>query len=227
MRPEDLKTPFSWDEREILIKDHVWFVPDYYDHYDAFQFPGWKDPAIFGNDAPVYLEYCSGNGSWVASKALKDTLINWVAVEKKFFRVRKIWSKIKNHRLNNLFAICGEGWNLTRRYIPSMSVDRVFINFPDPWPKTRHAKHRIIQPQFLDELARILKTEGVITFVTDDADYSIWTIETFAQHAGFDSCYEAPHFLTEQPEYGTSYFDQLWREKGKTIRYHQFRKKAV
>lgn len=225
MRPEDLKSPFTWDERQILIKDRVWFVPDYCKAYDAFQFPGWKDPQIFGNEGPVYLEYCSGNGSWIASKAQGDASINWVAVEKKFPRVRKIWSKIKNNKLNNLFAICGEGWNLTRRYIPAESVDQVFINFPDPWPKTRHAKHRIIQPYFLDELMRILKKDGTVTFVTDDPDYSHWTIDTFAKHAAFDSCYEAPYFSTEQPQYGTSYFDQLWREKGKTIRYHRFRKK--
>lgn len=225
MKPEDLKSPFTWDERQILIKDRVWFVPDYYEHYETFQFPGWTDPEIFGNEAPVYVEYCSGNGSWAAAKALAHKEVNWVAVEKKFWRVRKIWSKIKNRKLGNLFAICGEGWNLTRRYIPDASVDRVFINFPDPWPKQRHAKHRIIQPQFLDEMRRILKPDGVITFVTDDPPYSEWTIDAFSKHAAFSSCYAAPYYLTELPEYGSSYFEELWRGKGKAIRYHQFKKR--
>lgn len=225
MKPEDLKSPFSWDERQILIKDRVWFVPDYFEN-DAFHFPGWADPNVFGNEAPVYVEYCSGNGTWIAAKALADTAINWVAVEKKFCRVRKVWSKIKNNQLDNLFAICGEGWNLTRRYLPNASVDRVFINFPDPWPKKRHTKHRIIQPHFLDEMIRILKADGTLTFVTDDPDYSDWTIDAFSTHPGFVSCYEAPYYMTEQPQYGTSYFEELWRGKGKTIRYHQFQKKA-
>lgn len=224
MKPEDLKSPFSFDERQVLIKDKVWYVPDYFDKYEAFTFPGWESPEIFGNNNPIYLEYCSGNGSWIAGKAASDSSINWIGVEKKFPRVRKIWSKIKNLKLNNLFAICGEGFNVTSRYFPASSITKVFINFPDPWPKTRHVKHRIIQPAFLKELWRILKEGGTVTFVTDDPDYSDWTIDIFAQDLGFASTHPAPFYTTEQPQYGTSYFDQLWREKGKTIRYHEFRK---
>lgn len=225
MKPEDLKSPFSFEERQILIKDKIWFVPDYFDAYDKFKFPGFSDSEIFGNENPVNLEYCSGNGSWIAKKANENHQVNWVACEIKFGRVRKIWSKIKNLKLPNLFAICGEGNGVTKRYFPSESISQVFINFPDPWPKKRHAKHRIIQAPFVEELNRILKPNGTVTFVTDDVDYSNWTIEFFMANNGFESCYPAPYYSNEQPEYGTSYFDQLWREKGRLIRYHQFRKK--
>jgi tRNA (guanine-N7-)-methyltransferase len=225
MKPEDLKSPFSFDERQVLIKDKIWFVPDYFDRYDEFTFKGFEDPDLFGNSNPVHLEYCSGNGSWIAKKAIANPLINWVACEIKFCRVRKIWSKIKNLELNNLFAICGEGNGVTKRYFFPNSIDHVFINFPDPWPKKRHAKHRIIQAPFVEELLRILKPDGIVTFVTDDVDYSNWTIDFFTANLGFESCFPAPFYSNEQPEYGTSYFDQLWREKGRLIRYHQFRKK--
>ncbi len=227
MKPEDLKSPFSFDERQILIKDRVWFVPDYFDRYDQFQFPGFSDEQLFGNANPVYLEYCSGNGSWIAGRAQKDLKINYVACELKFGRVRKIWSKIKNFELDNLFAICGEGFGITKRYFTPASIDRVFINFPDPWPKKRHAKHRIIQEPFLDELLRVLKPNGIVTFVTDDNAYSDWTIERFLKIEGFESCLEEPYYSNELSEYGTSYFDTLWREKGRLIRYHQFRKKTA
>jgi len=224
MKPEDLKSPFSWDERRILIQDYVWYVPAHYDNYEEFKFLGWSDTQFFGNEKPVYVEYCSGNGSWIADKAAQELHINWVGIEKKFPRVRKIWSKVKNLGLTNLFGVCGEGFNLTKRYFPEACVDHIFINFPDPWPKARHAKHRIIQPAFVQELWRILKKDGVVTFVTDDPDYSDWAIEHFNQNPGFSSCCPAPYYTNEQPEYGTSYFEELWRGKGKTIRYHQFRK---
>jgi len=223
MKPEDLKSPFKWDERCVLIKDRIWYVPDYYEHYDNFTFPGWNSPEVFGNSNPVKVEYCSGNGAWVAEKAAADPQSNWVAVEKRFIRTRKIGSKIHNMHLNNLFSICGEAFNVTSRYFPPASVDEVYINFPDPWPKKRHAKHRIIQQRFLDEMVRILKPKGTITFVTDDPDYSILTIQEFQQHPNFESCYPEPFFTTEFPGYGTSYFEELWREKGKIIRYHRFR----
>lgn len=227
MKPEDLKSPFCFEERQILIKDKVWFVPDYFDHYDDFTFPGFSDSQVFGNHQPVFLEYCSGNGSWIAAKAKNNPLINFVACEIKFPRVQKIWSKIKNHLLSNLFVICGEGFNITKRYFESASVDRVYINFPDPWPKKRHFKHRIIQSGFVEELVRILKPCGVVTFVTDDAAYSEWTIEKFLQHPSFKPHFSAPFYSNELDDYGTSYFEELWREKGREIRYHQFVKSST
>jgi tRNA (guanine-N7-)-methyltransferase len=224
MKPEDLKSPFRWNERCVMIKDRILYVPDYYDRYEEFTFPGWA--AIFNNDRPVRLEFCSGNGAWIAAKAAAEPEINWVAVEMQFCRVRKIGSKVINLNLDNLFIICGEAYNATHRYLPSDSIDQVFINFPDPWPKKRHAKHRLIQPRFLDQLQRILKIDHAVTFVTDDPDYSELTIDEFSRHPGFASGYPAPCYLTELPGYGvTSFFEDLWRQKGKMIRYHRFVKK--
>ena len=148
MKPDNLKRPFAWDERKILIKDRIWYIPDRYIDPGTFSFPGWNHDEGFDNDNPVCIEYCSGNGAWIAEKAYANPHINWVAIEKRFPRVRKIWSKIRHMGLKNLFVICGEGDNATRRYFPSESADNIFINFPDPWPKKRHAKYRIVQKAF-------------------------------------------------------------------------------
>lgn len=222
MKPEDLKPSFPRKEKCVLIEDRILYVPDYCTNYEAFTFPGWEHPNLFGNKNPVQVEYCSGNGAWIAAKAAANPNVNWVAVEKKFMRVRKIWSKIKNLCLNNLFIICGEGYNVSNRYFPASSLSGIFINFPDPWPKKRHWKHRIIQQPFVRELLRTLQPQGMMTFVTDDPPYSEWTIQQISQQPTFEFCYPAPHYITDHPEYGTSYFDQLWREKGRLIRYHQF-----
>jgi tRNA (guanine-N7-)-methyltransferase len=222
MRPEQLKSPFTWDERQVLINDRIWYVPAFCAHYDKFNFPGWSHPDIFGNNNPVHVEYCSGNGAWIAAKALANPHINWVALERKFTRVRKIWSKLKNLNLNNLIVVCGEGYNVTSRYFPANTISEVFINFPDPWPKKRHAKNRIIQSSFVKEMNRILSPNGSLTFVTDDAPYSEWTIEAINNKEGFQSSYPNPFYVTDHPDYGSSYFDELWREKGRIIRYHKF-----
>ncbi len=225
MKPEDLKSPFPWAARTVMIQDRVWYVPDYYDQYEKFIFPGWEDPLLFGNSRPVKIEYCSGNGAWIEAKAAENPQVNWVAVEKRFVRARKIWSKVKNLKLDNLIVVCGEAATMTRHYIPAETVSEVFINFPDPWPKVRHAKHRLIQPAFIQEMWRILKPGQLWTFVTDDPEYSLLFLEEMSSFSGFTSVYPAPHYITDYPDYGTSYFDQLWREKGKTIRYHQFNRR--
>lgn len=224
MRPNHLKMPSTWKEAKVALLDRVLFIPPRCQHFKDFVFPGWEHPDIFGNSNPVNLEYCSGNGAWIAEKALQYPEQNWVAVEKKFERVRKIWSKIKNHQLNNLLVVCGEGFAATRNYFPDNSIDETFINFPDPWPKTRHAKNRIMRPVFTAEVARILKKEGSLMFVTDDVPYSEWTIEVLQQNNSFACVYKNPYYLTENENYGSSSFHKLWREQGRIIRYHRFKR---
>lgn len=224
MRAADLKFPTAWDDRHVLISDRVWYVPVRVGKQKPFTFPGWHHPDIFGNTNPVCVEYCSGNGDWIAAKAVQFPHLNWVAVEMKFDRVRKTWAKIKRLGVSNLFIVSGEGYNATKLYFPENSVSDIYINFPDPWPKLRHFKNRIIQTPFLDEAWRILPAGKALTFVTDDPDYSEWTINKFAAHPGFASEYELPHYQTEFEDYGTSYFKELWRDKGKIIRYHRFKK---
>jgi tRNA (guanine-N7-)-methyltransferase len=216
MKPKQLKFPFTWEERRPMISDGVLFIPDYYDRHDEYQFPGWEP--IFGNKKPVVVEYCSGNGTWIAEKA-KDSEKNWVAVEYDFERVRKIWSKKKNYGLDNLFIISGEALTFAREYLPPHSIAEVFINFPDPWPKEKHAKNRLFQQPFIEQLART--TEGTVTAVTDDPVYSEQIVREMATH------WEMVLSTNTWENYGASYFDTLWREKGKEIRYFQFKKRKL
>lgn len=214
MNPYDLKSPFKWEERKVLLEDHVLYVPDRLDNYANYSFQ------FFENNNPIHIEYCSGNGAWIAEKAKANPDINYIAVEIKFERVRKIWSKIKNHSLNNLMIICGEAECATTYYIPNESVTEIYINFPDPWPKKRHWKHRLIKDSFIKEMHRTLIPEGTFTFVTDDEEYSKVTIEE-VKHNGLFQNEKISHELAH---YGSSYFEDLWRSKGKQIRYHQWQK---
>jgi len=222
MKPEDLKSPFPWAERKILIKDQVWYVPKDCIPSSPFSFNGWEHSEFFGNQNPVFLEYCSGNGAWIADKARSNPQVNWVALEMLFERVRKIWAKGKNHSLNNLFAICGEALATTKAYFPNCCVAEAYVNFPDPWPKRRHAKFRLIQGPFVREVHRILQQDGVFTLVTDDITYSNQMIDVILKEGGFKSLYPEPYYSNVWEGYGSSYFDDLWREKGREIRYHRF-----
>lgn len=224
MKPKDLKYPFICEKRQMFVYDHIWYVPNQYTDFASFSFPGWNHSSFFNQERPVCLEYCSGNGTWITNRAREQAEYNWVAIERKFDRVRKIWSKMKNLQLSNLLTICGEGHCVTYHYIPNQSVHSIFINFPDPWPKKRHAKHRLIQVPFIKEVYRVLQIGSLLTIVTDDAAYSQSIIEVLHQFSGFESVFADPFYVTNYPLYGTSYFEDLWRQKGKIIRYHMFRK---
>lgn len=66
------------------------------------------------------------------------------------------------------------------------TFSRIFILFPDPWPKKRHAKRRLIQPAFLDQLADVLQPKGQLRFASDDGNYVAWVQEMLAQHPNFE-----------------------------------------
>lgn len=225
MQNEELILPYAWDQRQVLIQDRIFHAPSRYAAGPSFHFPGWNAPELFGNNLPVQIEYCSGNGAWIADKAASFPKLNWVAVEMKWARVCKIWGQIKRRGLSNLIVVYGEGQEATKHYFPPECAEQVFVNFPDPWPKKRHAKHRLINPSFIAEIARLLKPGALLTLVTDDPHYSQVMIKALQAQPLLTSCYENPFYTSELPGYGSSFFEDFWRQQGKLIRYHQYLRK--
>jgi tRNA (guanine-N7-)-methyltransferase len=226
MRPKELSFPFPFEERRVVFKDRILFVPDFFEEREkqiqAFTFPPFSDPLVFGNRNPVFVEYCSGNGLWIAEKAKQNPHINWIAVEKNFKRVKKIVSKIRNHALQNLIVIWGEAHLVTKSYFQEKSVSQVFVNFPDPWPKTRHSKFRLVNQEFAEVVRQTLQENGTFTFVTDDEEYGDEGAKALL--SVFEPVFPPPYFVTEFLSYGVSSFEKLWRDKGKEIRYYQFKR---
>lgn len=222
MKPKNFKCPFTWKERQPLIFDRVLFVPEYYDRHKEWTFPGWESPEVFGRKAPIEVEYCTGNGAWIIDKAKSNPDRNWVAVEIQFERVRKIWSKMRNENITNLFIVSGEALTFTRDYVPDQSFAAIYINFPDPWPKDKHAKKRLLQEPFISEMARVLRPGGTATIATDHPGYTAQICAGMIANASWSPLFESPHYITQWEDYGSSYFEQLWRELGVPIHYMQF-----
>lgn len=206
MKPKDLPYPYGWDDRRPFLKDKIFYVPEYYEEHKEELFPSFAE--FFGNDNPVHLEYCSGNGEWIINRARENPDKNWVAVEIWFERVRKIYSKTINYGIENLMIISGEGLTFSRQYLREGCLNGVYVNFPDPWPKKRHAKHRIIQSPFVDELRRTLVPGGTVTLVTDDITYKE------QMECEMEKWHKVP---PQQENYGSSFFERLWLSRGLEI----------
>ena len=207
MKPKDLKIPFTWDERHPLLTGNLFYVPEFCTK--TFTLPPLKE--LFVNNYPISIEYCSGNGEWIAHKAKAHPDRNWIAVEKQFPRVRKIWSKSQNYKLNNLFVVCGLAQDFTH-YLTTPCIDTFYVNFPDPWPKNRHAKHRLIQAPFIDMLTRAALPGAQAEFVTDDLPYAEQMLTVMSDHLSWNP---QMHILDES--HGPSFFDRLWRDKNRAI----------
>ena len=124
----------------------------------------------------VWLEIGFGGGEHMAGQAERspDTLI--IGVEPFLNGVASALRHVEERGLTNVRIHQGDAREVAGR-LPDGCLDRVFILFPDPWPKSRHHKRRIIQPEFLVELARLLKPGGGLRFATDWAEYAVWTRE--------------------------------------------------
>ncbi|MES2341178.1 MAG: tRNA (guanosine(46)-N7)-methyltransferase TrmB [Pseudomonadota bacterium] len=124
----------------------------------------------------VWLEVGFGGGEHMAAQAARspDTLI--IGAEPFLNGVASALRHIDEAGLDNVRIHDGDVRELMAR-MPDACLARVFVLFPDPWPKARHNKRRLIQAQTIAELARLLKPGGALRFATDWADYADWTLE--------------------------------------------------
>lgn len=135
--------------------------------------------SVFGTDPEqVWLEIGFGGGEHLAGQASKHPHMNAIGAEPFVEGVAKLLAQIDDNALSNIRIHPGDVRDVMDR-LPEQSVDRVFILFPDPWPKTRHRKRRLVQPTFLESLARILKPGGQVRFATDIADYANSALAAF------------------------------------------------
>ena len=223
MKAKDLQPAYTWEDRHVVLRDRVLFIPKFYQKHKEF---GPLDlESLFGNTNETIVEYCSGNGSWIIDKAKKNPGQNWVAVEKKFERAAKIWSKMKNENIDNLLIVYGDAFDFTDYYLKDSVLSEAYVNFPDPWPKDKHAKHRLLQEKFFTQLRKVLKVGGTITIATDDFPYTEQICLEILQDPNWESTIPSPHYTNEWKDYGTSFFELLWRSKGKQIHYMKFKAK--
>lgn len=226
LEKKDFWIPCSFDQRRTFLLDQLLFIPSHFSLSKEVQkelFPFY----LYLQGAPIYLELCSGNGEWVVAQALTSPQKNWIAVEKKFDRARKIWLKAKKQGCKNLLVVWGEAYAFLKEYLPKSQIEQLYINFPDPWPKNKHAKHRLLQLKFCEEVQRILCPCGKMILVTDDIPYRNQTISLFKKKEGFQPLFPNPYYITEWEDFGSSFFDTLWRQKNRSIFYIGFQKDAV
>ena len=223
MRPQDLRFTHVVKNAGFL-EQQILYAPRRADREGLFNLSIVKG---FPQEQPLAIEYCSGNGDWVVEQARQNPHRNWIAVERKLDRVRKIWSKRENAGLHNLLIVWGEAFLFTQHYLTEGVSEEVYINFPDPWPKNRHVKNRLIGEPFFRELERVLRDQGRLIVVTDEILCGQAAVKAISQAPTFECVFPAPYYQLERPGYGSSYFEILWKREGKIIFYYEFVKKCL
>lgn len=149
----------------------------------------WKE--FFKNNNPIYLELGCGKGTFMAVHGSENPDINYIAVDIKDEvlvlakrNIEKAYEE-KNHKLNNVALMSQEIALIDDMLSEDDTVDRIYINFCNPWPKDRHNKRRLTHTKFLTEYKKFLKPGSEIWFKTDDTDLFNDSQEYFKE-CGFD-----------------------------------------
>ena len=131
---------------------------------------------VFGNHNPIRLEIGMGKGRFIMDLARNNSDINYVGIEKYSSVLIRGIQKLEADPLPNLYFIRMEAEEITAVF-GAGEVDRIYLNFSDPWPKDRHAKRRLPSREFLRRYDEILIPEGVIEFKTDNHDLFQFALE--------------------------------------------------
>jgi len=160
--------------------DELWPLFGVDEGEDEFEFS-----VLFGNDQPVILEIGFGNGDATWQMASAQPRENYLGVEVHRPGVGRLLLKIEENELNNIRIVCEDAVDILHRRIPAHSLAGVRIYFPDPWPKKRHHKRRIIQQEFISLLADKMRAGGILHMATDWEPYSEHMLEVMRSTSDF------------------------------------------
>jgi tRNA (guanine-N7-)-methyltransferase len=154
---------------------------------------------LCGLGQAVWLEVGFGAGEHLAAQAERHREISFIGCEVFENGIVKMLRQMERLRLDNVRLFADDA-HLLIEALPAASVDRVFILFPDPWPKRRHAKRRIVSRETLDALAVIMRDGAELRLATDDRNYLCWILEQVTDHSAFEWLARRPSDWRERPE---------------------------
>ncbi len=179
---------------------------------------------VFGNDNPLVLEIGAGTGDFVARTAADNPDRNFIAIDYYNKGCYKTCRRLERHGLTNVRVLREEARQFLTERIPMSSLVAVHINCPDPWPKKRHRKRRLVNRQFLEFLLPFLAPGGDFYFSTDFDDYGIDVAEFLPHVAGMTNMLAPELFRYELEGYHLSRYMEKFMAQGKKIHYIHYRK---
>ena len=150
-------------------------------HGEETRAGSWHD--IFGNDHPIHIEIGMGKGQFLMELARRNPDINYLGMERYSSVLLRALQKMEEEPLPNLYFLCEDAAELPEMFANG-ELNRIYLNFSDPWPKARHAKRRLTSTEFLARYNLVLAADGQIEFKTDNMDLFDFSLES-VEEAGW------------------------------------------
>lgn len=177
---------------------------------------------LFGDDRPLEFEIGFGSGEHLAGQAEARPDHGFIGCEPFINGVVGALSHVRDRGLNNVRIHMGDALEVLERF-PDASLDRVYLLHPDPWPKARHAKRRMMNHGPMDLIAKKLKPGCEFRLGTDDPTYCRWSVMVMDQRRDFEwQAGTAQDFLTRPGDWPETRYERKARRKGHEVWYFRY-----
>ncbi len=173
---------------------------------------------IFGRNTKRTLEIGFGNGETLAELARIHSEEDFLGVEVHRPGVGRLLMTLEAESLKNVRVICADAVEVLGRCVPDASLDAVLVYFPDPWPKQRHHKRRLLQPEFVTLVACKLKSGGSFLLATDWPDYAEYMLAVLAQSSDFINAAPSDGYVPRPTERPLTKFERRGLRLGHPVR---------
>lgn len=179
---------------------------------------------IFGNHNQTALEIGFGEGEFIVELAKRKKDWNFLGIEIKYYRFKKAVNLARTEETKNLKLLHFDINIAFDQVFEDCIFDKIYINFPDPWPKDRHKKHRIINERFLNGLRSLMRSGSTIEFASDHLEYAEHTVGQFKSNPNFANILKNNSFSTKVKNRPVTKFEKQFIAENKSIYYLTFKK---
>ena len=181
----------------------------------------------FGSEAPLVVEIGFGRGEFLLDLSEREPAQPFLGIEYSRKRVLKLARKLARTESTNVRLVSEPAQEVVADTLLDASVACFWINFPDPWPKKRHWRRRLVQPEFVALLTRRLMPGGRIEIATDHEGYAEWIDEVLRDAPGLTNLHAPRPWLGEPPpgRKATSY-ELEWRALGRSFHFFTYEKQG-
>jgi tRNA (guanine-N7-)-methyltransferase len=169
---------------------------------------------LFGPGRPVYAEIGFGNGEALASLAAAHPEAGFLGMEMHRPGIGRLLRQLDREGQDNVRLIRRDAVEVLELVLPAAGLDGLYVLFPDPWPKTRHHKRRLVQTEFLTRAARVLRPGGFLHLATDWAEYAQQMLTLLESHPEFTNAATPGSFLPRPASRPLTHFEQRGRRLG-------------
>ena len=167
---------------------------------------------LFNNDNNIEIEIGTGKGKFIIEKALQNSNINFIGIEKYDSPLVSAVKKLEELDINNLRLICYDAFTIDNIF--DKEISKIYLNFSDPWPKKRHTKRRLTSSRFLEKYDLIFKDTKMIEMKTDNDDLFDYSCESFCEY-GYKIVSKDTNHISDI----TTEYEDKFRSIGKNINY--------